>query len=288
MKHGFLILLLTTFSFVSVQGIALINPQCKEVDAIAATVYGQEGFYIITQSDLQRPGLGGQLRSLSELTFEGMVYLDALKHKVIIDDEAIDKYLQMIMRENKVTIGQIEQSFKDVGYTVEEGREQLRIMQTVSTMSNLRINRNLVIPRKDVEQYYYTYPEYVPEEYIFQYSFIAKDNSKDQFDRINECIEHNDQGNILEWTKPFVIEASEIAEEKSYLRTMQIGTLSKAFEAQDGYEVYRLVAKKEMRQKTLDERYHTIVEILRRPRMRELQDEYRATLEKVSSVMIVN
>lgn len=271
-----------------IQAIDLVSTQCVQVDAIVAVVYGQEGVHVITQSDLQRPGLGGQLRTLQDLIFEGMVYLDALKHKIIIDDDAIDKYLQMIMRENKVTLEQIEQSFKDVGYTVDEGREQLRIMQTVNTMINHRINKNFVIPRKDVERYYTAYPEYASEEYTFEYAFIPDDGSLDLEERINKMLESQDDHSNFDWTKPFVVQGTDIAEEKAYLRSMLIDTVSKPAKVESGYELYRLVAKKDMRKKTLDERYHEIVEILRRPKMKELQDEYRAKLEKVSSVVIVS
>lgn len=275
------------FSWVSVHAVTLINSRCAVVDAIVAVVYGQEDCVVITQSDLERPGLGGQLRSLQDLLFEAMVYLDALKHKIIIDDEAIDKYLQMIMRENKVTREQIEQSFKDAGYTVEEGRDQLRMMQTVNTMINHRINRNFVIARKDVENYYATYPEYVSEEYTFEYAFVPDDGSSDQQERISKTLEDAGGQESFDWTKPFVIQGSEIAEEKAYLRSMFIGEISQPAKVEGGYELYHLIAKKEMRQKTLDERYHDIVEILRRPKMKELQDEYRAKLEKISSVVII-
>lgn len=287
MKSYLFSLFLTCISSLSLQSIPLINPQCVEVDALAARVYGQEGCFLITQSDLKRPGLGGQLRSLQDLIFEGMAYLDALKHKVIIDDEALDKYLQSIMRENNVTQRQIEQSFQDAGYTLEEGREQLRIMQTVNTMINLRINRNFVIPRKDVEKYFHEHPDYIPEEYLFQYVFIPFDGSVDQEERLYAMLEQQDALESFDWTKPFEVQAAEIAEEKAYLRTMHIGSVSIPFKQEGGYELYRLVAKKEMCLKTLDERYHEIVEILRRPKMRELQDEYRRTLERVSSVVIV-
>jgi hypothetical protein len=263
------------------------HPSFPVVDAIIARVYGQEGCHIITKSDLERPGLGGQLRSLNDLIFEGMVYLDALKHKVIIDDEAVDKYLQMIQRENNVTLEQIEQSFKDAGYTVAEGREQLRVMQTVNTMVNLRVNKNLVVPRKDVELYFKTYPEYTPEEFMFQYAFVAEDGSVDQKERVSRALKATDQHDSFDWTKPFAILETDIAEEKKYLCTLSLGAISEPNKVEGGYELYRMVEKKEARLKTLDERYHQIVEILRRPKMKELQDEYRKKLEAVSSVVVL-
>lgn len=284
MKHYFLalIVLLT----ISTQNIISVAPNFALVDEIVARVYAQEGCHIITRSDLQRPGFGGQLRSLSDLIFEGMVYLDALKHKIIIDDEAVDKYIQMIQRENNVTLEQVEQSFKDVGYTVEEGRKQLALMQTVNTMINLRVHKNLVVPRKEVERYHDAYPEYLPEEYMFEYAFFDKDGTADQKERIAKNLASVEQKNSIDWSKPFTIQAADIVEEKASLNALSVGEISEVFEREDGYELYRLVGKQEKRQKTLDERYHQIVEILRRPKMKELQDEYRKKLEAVSSVVI--
>lgn len=283
MKRYFLTLIVLITFYTK---LAPSTPDFTLVDEIVARVYGQEGCHIITRSDLQRPGFGGQPRSLSELIFEAMVYLDALKHKIIIDDEAVDKYIQMIQRENNVTLEQVEQSFKDVGYTVEEGRKQLAILQTVSTMINLRVHKNLVVPRKEVERYYKAYPEYVPEEYTLEYAFFEKDGSEEQKDQLEKALSIPEAHKKIEWTKPFTIKENDIAEEKVSLKSLPLGSISQVFEREDGYETYHLIAKQEKREKSLDERYHQIVEILRRPKMKELQEEYRKKLEMVSSVVI--
>ncbi len=269
MKRYFLTLIAVVTLYT--QNLASSTPHFTLVDEIVARVYGQEGCHIITRSDLQRPGFGGQPRSLSELIFEAMVYLDALKHKIIIDDEAVDKYIQMIQRENNVTLEQVEQSFKDVGYTVEEGRKQLAILQTVSTMINLRVHKNLVVPRKEVERYYQAYPEYVPEEYTFEYAFFEKDGSEGQKEQLEKALSIPEAHKNIDWTKPFAIQETDIAEEKASLKSLPVGAISEVFEREDGYEIYHLVAKQEKREKTLDERYH---------------HEYRKKLEAVSSVVI--
>ena len=95
-----------------------------------------------------------------------------------------------------------------------------------------------------------------------------------------------EQYSLVEWTKPFTIQSTDIADEKKSLQSLKVGMVSELFEREDGYELYQLVAKKERSQKNLEERYHQIVEILRRPKMKELQDEYRKKLESVSSVII--
>jgi parvulin-like peptidyl-prolyl isomerase len=254
-------------------------------DTIVAIVYGQEGCEIITLSDVQRPGLGGQMRSLDDLIFEFMVYLDALKHKIIIDDDAVDKYLQMIQRQNNLTLAQLEESFIQAGFTPAEGRQQLRVMQTVNTMMGLKVRDNLVVSRKDVERYYNTYPEASAQEYVLEYAMIPDTGNPDQEADLIALAHATDPRAELEWTKPFVISSADLVEEKSYIKTLTPGQISRPVKIEGGYELYRLVEKKESRLLTLDERYHAIVETLRKPKMRELQQEYKDALTREYTVV---
>ena len=61
------------------------------LDSIVATVMNDEGTEIITLSDTKRPSLSGAPRTVDDMIFELLVFLDALKHKITPDDDAVDK-----------------------------------------------------------------------------------------------------------------------------------------------------------------------------------------------------
>src|ERR1700733_10802261 len=104
------------------------------IDQIEVVVFGQEDVEIITKSDVDRPSLGGGFRTKDEIVFEREVLLDAKKHKIPQDDEAVEAYLAQIQREHNLSEKELEQIFTASGYTVAEGRQQLQMMQTVNTM----------------------------------------------------------------------------------------------------------------------------------------------------------
>lgn len=258
----------------------ILSTNFPVIDKIVAIVYGTEGYEIITLSQTQRPSLTGMVRSLNDLIFERMVYLDALKYKIIIDDDAIDKLLENIKRQNNLTQAQLEQSIRDAGYTLAEAREQLGVIQTVNTMLSVKIRDNLVISRADVERYYNAYPESSTEEYILEYVCIPETSDPDQERSLAKIAANGDTAHKLNWTRPFTIKSTELVESKAYISKLKKGEISKPAKINNGYEMYRLIDKKEARILTLDERYHTIVDILRGPKTRELQEEYKKNLEK--------
>src|SRR5579862_1030758 len=94
------------------------------IDQIEVVVYGQEDVEIITKSDIDRPSLGGGFRTKDEIVFEREVLLDAKKHHIPQDEEAVDAYLAQIQREHNLSQAELEDIFTNSGYTLEEGREQ--------------------------------------------------------------------------------------------------------------------------------------------------------------------
>src|SRR5579872_2689316 len=78
------------------------------IDQIEAVVYGQD-VEIITKSDIDRPALGGGFRTKEEIVFEREVLLDAKKHNLPQDEEAIDAYLAQIQREHNLSPAELEQ-----------------------------------------------------------------------------------------------------------------------------------------------------------------------------------
>jgi len=256
------------------------------VDGVAAVVFGQEGTQIITKAEVKRPSLTGALRPLDDVVFERRVFLDALKHKIAIDDEVIDRYLAVVQRQNNLTAEAMRQVFANAGYTYEEGRQQFKILQVVSQMVDYKIRSNLIVPRKDVEAYHHAHPEVEEASYDLQYieePFEA--DLEKQKRRLAKIAKEGAFERSFVWPEPFAVKDSQIAESKKFIKKMKVGDYYGPLKLEESFGIYHLVGKKDARELTLEERYQDIVETLRQPRYEELLEEYRDNLAKSTSVL---
>ena len=258
------------------------------IDTIEAVVLGQYGTEIITRSDIERPSLTGQMRTLDDIVFERLVVLDAVKHKIPMDDDAVDKYLTQIQRDNGLTMDQLNEVFSSAGYTLKEGREQLGLMQTVNTMLDFKVRSGLIVPRKSIEAYYEEHPEKTEARYLVQYARVPFDKGQQedaQYVALQKYAQTGKGSGGIAWSEPFWIAQSEVADDKTFIFDLAVGSISQPQKMHNGFEMYRLKDKKEAQLRTLEERYREIANVLRQPRYQELMQEYREGLFASASIL---
>lgn|GEM_PF-854946 len=255
--------------------------QLPTLDSIVTIVMNNEGTLIITQSDIERPSLSGAPRTLDDIVFELLVFLDATKHKIIPDDSAVDRYLETVLKDNNITRKELEELFAQSGYSFEQAREEFKKMQANNTMLHYEITSNLTVPRRKIEEYYQQHPETVETQYYLEYALVPIKTNISIEEQITAI--KTSQVIPIPWSKPFWITKSELADNKSFIHTLSIGELS-VQQNKDELEVYRLVDKKAEHLRTLEERYSEIASILRRPRYMELIKEYKEKLFATSSI----
>ena len=257
-------------------------------DQIEAVIADVEGTEVVTKSDIERPSLGGGFRTKEDLVFERLILIDAKKHKVPQDDEAVDAYLAQIQREHNLSPEELESIFTSSGYTIEEGRQQLQMMQTVNTMLDVKIRSNLIVPRKDVEAYYDEHSEIIEATYTLERLFVPfskKMSKKEQYDILCRYANNEIKVKGVEWSEPFVVNHSEISEEKSFIYVLEVGQISLPQKMRGGFELFKLIAKTPEHKKTLEESYREITDILRRPKYEELMRNYRDALFQKASIV---
>lgn len=260
------------------------------IDTIQAVVFASEGTEIITMSDVERPNLSGSPHTCDDIIFERLVFLDAKKHRIMPDEDALDAYLAAIQREHNLSPDELDDIFISAGYTGrDEGRKQLQIMQTIDAMLGFKIRSNLIVPRREVEKYYNVHPEIVEALYVLERAFIPFSSTKSKEQQRKELVcfaAQTGKGiNGVQWSDHFTIQHSDIAAGKSFIFSMQVGNISQPEEIDGGFELFRLKEKNEERLLTLDERYRDIADILRRPRYEELVEEYKKKLFEGASVV---
>lgn len=289
MKMRIIIFLFVVSTVIAANNEAIVDISNLELlDQIEVVIFGQEDVEIVTKSDIDRPSLGGGFRTKDEIVFERQVLLDAKKHHIPQDDEAVDAYLAQIQRDHNLSQKELEQIFTASGYTIEEGRQQLQMMQTINTMLDVKIRSNLIVPRRDVEQYYNDHPTIIEANYTLERAFVPQSQRISPEKQYNTLVKFAQTGkgvNDIEWGEPFMVNHSDIAANKQFIYSMKVGDISSPERVNGGFELFRLIEKTEEQIKTLEESYREIVDILRRPKYEELMENYRIFLLKNSSVV---
>ena len=264
------------------------EPILIPLDEIKVVIVGHDDTEIVTASDFDRQNLGGGYRSQDEIVFEKMVLIDAKKHQIPDDPEAVDAGFAQMQREHNLTQEDIESIFKAAGYTYEEGREQFQVMQMVNTMIDIKVRSNLIVPRRDVEAYYNEHPEVVEATYTLERLFVpfsTKLSKQQQKQKIVRYIKTKKGVLDAQTGVVFTLNHSDIAQNKQFIYTMEIGDISMPEQTSGGFEMFRLIAKTSEYRKPLEEMYRDIVDILRRPKYEELLDKYREQLLQNVSII---
>lgn len=250
------------------------------LDGIVAIVFSPYGTEVVTDLDTRRSSLTGEPLTLEKVIFERAAFLDAQKYHMV-DDDAVDRYLATVQRENNLTLDQLKQIFSEAGYSYEEGREQFKRLQTVNTMMEMKIRSNLIVPRAAVEEYYQAHPQIQQASYYIQRGFVpfsSKTSRELQKQEILQYINTGKGGKNIQWDKLFWIDHDEVADDKAFIFTMQPDQISEPVQLDDGFEIFRLTERKEQRITPLEEQFKEIVEILRRPKFDELMEAYKKHL----------
>jgi hypothetical protein len=256
------------------------------LDAIRAIVITGTGTELVTQSDLERPNFAGQIPTLEDEIEERLFYQDALKKQVLITDDQIDRQIAVVMQQNNLTLDGLKVLCTEYGMTYQELRDKLARTFSVNTIRDHMVESYAIINRSDVIKYYEEHPEMTSIVYYLQRAIVPYEGDRDtQQAELTKLVSSKESDDGIDWSVLFSVEHATVAEEKMFIHTMQVGDVVLAQELYDGFELYRLVNKKEAIPRTLDERYLEIDELLRRPLREKLLQEYRDKLFREATII---
>lgn len=255
------------------------------VDKIDVVVMGYQNsdvfVELIMRSDSERPNLLGQLVSLEELEKEACYYIDARRLKAVMTEDQIDMVMGSLQHAYNLTKEGLEEVIKGLGYSVEEGRRQLGRMNTVTQLIDIRVTGNIIVEKAEIESYYAQYPAYHDGVYTLQRALIPfKADKEIQLQNLKQMIAAHADGLNAPWSDSFTVGFAELALDKAAIQTAQPGTVVLTGPTTEGFEIYRLIARKEPALKTLAERYDEITEALRKPQAEKLLTAYQESLHK--------
>jgi hypothetical protein len=249
------------------------------LDEIRAIVLTYEGTELVTLSDLERPNFFGTVPTLREEIQERLLYQDALKHRIIISEDQIDRQIAAVMQQNNLTLDELKAVCTEYGMMYQELRDKLARSYSIATMQDHVIESRMIINRSDIEAYCEAHPEQRDAIYYLQRAIIpfASDRNAQRDALLARLVSHASSDDIA-WSVVFSVGNADIADDKNFIRTMRTGDVVMAEERSDGFELYRLVDKMEAHMRTLEERYFEVDELLRRALREELLYDYHNKL----------
>jgi len=251
------------------------------IDTIVVKIYGPLRTDIITKYEVNLPALDGSKRTLDDLILERLMYQDAEKYHMLADEDAIDKQLKGVMRDNNLDADQMDKIFTNSGYSYLDGRRQFGIMIAVNSIVNFKITSRMIVPDKEVVAYYDTHPEIEEAAYHIQRTevpFSTIQSKEQQILRLEKMARLGKTSNDIAWGDAFWVHESELATHLKFITSMKEGAICQPIETGTGFELYKFLEKKPERLRTLQERYREIVTILRQPKLREMLDQYKKEL----------
>ena len=260
------------------------------VDTIKAVVYGEDAddSAIVTLSDIMRPGIDGAVHTLDERVFEKLLWFDGKKHRILPSEEDIERHLKIVERENNIGRKELIVIFENGGYTFDEGKEQFGVMYTVNAMIDFKVRGSLFVSQKEVEQYYRENPEYVDATYLLKRGVISYDYSiseGEQSSIIKQAIVDKNEVPDVVWSPAFSVVQGKMAPNIVFVTDMQADEISEPIASPDGIMIFKVVDVTQRRLKTLDERYASIADLLRRPKYQEILTTYKVQLYDHASIV---
>lgn len=241
-----------------------IVPGRKVINKIVAKVNGAT----LLLSDLEQPRINtenGRPFSLQEAIIEELTVQHAGEQHMLPSQLDIEQQITRFKIQNglqDMTDKQFDAEIKAGGLTLKMYKQQIGRRIAVENVKRSEILEKVVIDSKEVEAYYKEHPEYSKEAYSLQVCSIDPSilTSKNWADR-------------AAWEDLGWINTKDLSERHKCVCAMKKGDVSAPMpdpENKDKVQVVKLLAKRERRLKTLDDRYMSIDRLLQQKKVREL------------------
>lgn len=216
------------------------------LNEVRAVIAGPTETALILTLDI-RPTLAGETRTLRDIVLEQLMLFDAQKFNVRITDEDIDRYLKQLQKLNNATIEQIEELFKYTGYTLNEGREQLKRKEIIEQLKRFRLQdiQTMPVNRSQVEDYWKQHAPLEEATLTLTYAFVPSDQSKIDFEK---SLVTETRREPIAWDQPLTVKISELAQDKQFFADRSAGEIVLIQHVKGGFELTKVLAKTPERQ----------------------------------------
>ncbi len=240
---------------------------------------------VITWLDINRKTLDGRVKSPEEEIFNRLMYFEACSvYKITIPDDAIMKDFDAIKAENGLSQAQLEQLFKDQLYSFQDGIEQRRMMYAISTLLGQFVAGRIIVTQEEIKKYYDDLLKGIiashlstieKESFKIKRAFIPEGTFTDE--ELLELAEKQFYIGLLDWKTPYWIAVDEIADEKSFIKTMRKDDIY-VEKSNGGHDVFMVMKHVPERVKSLEDMNKSIVQLLTEEKQKSVMEEYKKEL----------
>lgn len=255
------------------------NSRFNVADKTLAIIYNQGESTVVLKSHL-RPGLEGLPRTLKDVIFEKLMIFDAQNLKIAITEADVDRHLLQVQKQFKLSLDETIKLFKQMGYTYEEGRDQLKTKLMIENIIEYRVKSKIILDKKIVQQYYDEHPKYQEATSEVCQAFYRFGESSPALTtiKIENAIHEGTIDNFVKWGTPFFLKENEIASEKEFIKKLNPGEVSIINKTEEGIFLIKLVSKTPRYLISLQERETEIMNIIGQELFAKKFEEYRKKL----------
>lgn len=255
-------------------GVQTQNPRI--INRVRAVCYLEDGTYIVTQSDIERPRVDGTLATFEDLCVDPFICQEARQFNINRDPEMVDKYFDEVCRTNNIGKKQLEQILTNAGYTYEEAREQIGMLMQVNSFFGFKFGAGrLTISDKEIQAEYDKNPQYEELQICIERLFVPS-YAADTAEKAYALVQKNDTAVVK--NQPFWIKQSELAADKQLFFSMELNEISPAYETINGYEFFRVLDRQEKQLVSFETRRTELANKLYRDRFIQSISEYKKEL----------
>lgn len=258
------------------------------VDGVKAVVRGSSGTDLILESELRRPKLDGSPNTLDSSITNALIKQEADRLHITQTPEENQKQYEMIAQNNKKTVKELDEMVIQAGFTPQEARKEFGQINAVNSLLGWKMG-GMAVPESEVIAYYEENPEYESGAYQIQMMvvpFSSSQTREQQLAQLQIVANAGDPNGVLNWPDAFWVNEEDLAADKKFIAQLEVGQISLPKEVFNGFQLFRLAAKRPKRLKTLDERYGHIVSFLRQPRYTQLMNTFQKELMDNASIII--
>lgn len=250
------------------------------LDEIKAVVEGPVHIDIVLDSDIKRRSFDGMEHSLDDMVLEVVKDQRAEQLGVTIEKEDVDRYLHAMAHGEDVSQDTLIAQSKAFGFdTLDEFYVALKRLYRANSAMEVEVRSLLQVSEQEARAYSDKNPEYKEGIFYLQTGFVPFQDSGKKND-LKRAIEQQNKKNIdyqLEWSMPFDVAYKELAQDKEFIRSMNVGQV-KAVETDRGFQVYKLKNNIKPELLTFEERRKDILNTLRDDKFKQVFKKYNEEL----------
>ncbi|MBN1688876.1 MAG: peptidylprolyl isomerase [Candidatus Omnitrophica bacterium] len=292
--------------------VAVVNDEIitqSELDVLLRPLYDEYKEQYHNQELIEKLN-EARVRLLYQLIEDRLVYQEALKRAIQVDENEIDSQIEEFKKRFPTEM-ELEQALKREGLTLNEMRDRLRRQLMIRHLQNIEIRAKIVVSPKDIEDYYHSHPsEYSEEEQLKVRSItikkgaearvkgMADENAKEKIESLrNKILSGENFGELAKLYSEdtlakdggvggWVGHGDMIPVIDEVIFSLEPSNISQVIETPMGYHLFRVEDRKEGMKRELDDVRDEIFSKLYQEKYDERFTEWMTELKKDAYISI--